>query len=158
MYTGKDRFCFRDAKTRLKSSPVISRRHCCTLGSSKLAASTMAGASPLEKVLPNRHNLHNLPVIDIAITRAWLFVWAWSKVPHPFARARHCVGEMVLNKAFRVLRRWRPTRSVLLECRNIPEESLLFESGTLNVLSKTVRVVIKSCVSNSAMQTIHNQV
>ena len=44
---------------------------------------------------------------------------------------------MVLNKSFKVLRRWRPSRSVLLESKNIPEEALLFESGTLNVLSQS---------------------
>ena len=43
---------------------------------------------------------------------------------------------MVLNKSFKVLRRWRPSRSVLLESKTILEESLLFESGTLSVLSK----------------------
>lgn len=45
---------------------------------------------------------------------------------------------MVLNKAIKVLRRWRPTRSVLLESKCIPEEALLFESGSLAVLSKSI--------------------
>ena len=45
---------------------------------------------------------------------------------------------MVLNKAIKVLRRWRPTRSVLLESKYIPEEALLFESGSLAVLSKSI--------------------
>lgn len=43
---------------------------------------------------------------------------------------------MVLNKSLRVLRRWRPTRSVLLDSKTFNDEALLFESGSLAILSK----------------------
>ena len=43
---------------------------------------------------------------------------------------------MVLNKSFRVFRRWRPCRSVLLESKSISSEALLFESDTIAILSE----------------------
>lgn len=50
---------------------------------------------------------------------------------------------MVLNKAFKVSRRWRPCRSVLLESKNIHEEGLLFESGSLAILTPAEIELIK---------------
>ena len=46
---------------------------------------------------------------------------------------------MVLRKSFRVLRRYKP-RSVLLESREIEDETLLFESNTIATLSKPTRL------------------
>lgn len=43
---------------------------------------------------------------------------------------------MVLRKSFRVLRRYKP-RSVLLESKEIEDETLLFESNTIATLSKS---------------------
>lgn len=48
---------------------------------------------------------------------------------------------MVLNKSFRVLRKWRPCRSVLLESKTIADESLLFESDYAAVLCKQTSVL-----------------
>ena len=46
------------------------------------------------------------------------------------------VSSMVLSKSFRVLRKWRPCRSVLLESRSISDQALLFESDCAAVLGE----------------------
>ena len=45
--------------------------------------------------------------------------------------------KMVLKKSFRVLRRYKP-RSVLLESKDIVDETLLFESNTIATLSASL--------------------